>query len=154
MTAITPKQFTIFFLFIATLLAVSSCCTKKYCVGADDMNEIRFYNFAAADLDTVMVKRFAKSTGFVAELDSTTTLFYSYNSNNTMQIVQLTTALSVDFDYKVELASTGQTFTLSDFTVKQERCNTGFACNDHYTALVSYKVNGQPGGGGVLEIRN
>lgn len=139
----------------ATLPAVHSCCTKQYCLGADDLNEIRFYGFTQEDTDTVFIKRFNKNTSFKTALDSSVAYSVEVHSPTDLRIVRIDdqNKLSVDFDYKVELPGSGKTFTFSDFYSKKERCNGGFMCNDFYNSLESYKVNGQvTTSSGILEI--
>lgn len=135
-------------------LSISSCCTKKYCLGVEDMDEIWFYNFANNALDTIVIKRFSKNTNFSTVVDSSTTITNYFSSSKSPQIIRLTSNLTVDFDYKVEIISTGQSFKISDFVVKKERCNTGFLCNDYFNALHNYKVNGQTRSDRTLTINN
>lgn len=139
-------------LVVINLLTLSSCCTKKYCLGADDMDQIYFYNVVKENLDTVVVRKFAKNTDFSTLISSTTTTVTANVSNADFEIVILKEKLTVDFDYKVELPGNGQVFTISDFVVKKEQCNSGFMCNDYFNALESYKVNGKLASGAILAL--
>lgn len=140
---------------VATLPAIHSCCTAVYCLGADDLNEIRFYGFTQEEVDTVVIKRFNKNTSFKTALDSSVAYSNEVHGGTDLRIVRIDDQdkLSIDFDYKVELSSSGKTFTFSDFDSKKERCNSGFMCNDFYNSLENYKVNGQvTTSSGILEL--
>ena len=140
-------------LLVVSLLAFSSCiCTKKYCLGADDMDQVYFYNNMIENLDTVVVKKFAKNTGFATMISSSTTITVNFSKTTNFEIVVLNEKLTTDFDYKVELPGNGQVYTVSDFVVKKERCNSGFMCNDYFNALESYKVNGKSASGAILAL--
>lgn len=154
MTVTAPKHIIVTIFLIGILLTINSCCTKMKCLGADDMNEIWFYNFTQENLDTIVIKRFYKNTNFSTAIDSSVTTFDNFQLGTDYQIVYLVEKLTVDYDYQVELVSSGQIFRLTDFVVKKERCNSGLACNDFFNSLSSYKVNGQQTNGGILSIRN
>lgn len=142
-------------LSITILFSINSCCTAVYCLGADDLNEIRFYGFTHEEVDTIVIRKFNKNSNFKIALDSSTAYSIEVHSGTELKIVSIAdhNKLSVDFDYKVELPGTGKTFTFSDFVSKKERCNSGFMCNDFYNSLESYKLNGQvTTSSGILEI--
>lgn len=139
----------------ATLPFINCCCTDVYCSGTDDMNQIYFYGFTPQEVDTVVIKRFAKNTNFKIALDSSMAYSIASEPGSNFQIVltEDEEKLTIDFDYKVELSGSGKSFMLSNFVSKEKRCNTGFLCNDTFNALESYKLNGKvtmPSG--VLEI--
>ena len=125
-----------------------------YCVGIDDMNEIWFYNFSQQDLDTIIIKRYNKNTNFQSVLDSLVTVTEDFSDRTDYQVIYLSDNLTIDYEYKVELVSTGQYFTISDFIVDKKKCNSGFLCFDYYNSLGSYKVNGETETCGILKISN
>ncbi len=138
---------------IASSVFLDSCCTKEYCIGADDMDQIQFYNFTDNELDTVVVRRFNKNTGFARAIDSAISVTPNFYSTADFKVVRLVNKLTVDFDYQIVMSGTGMVFAISDFVVTRKSCNTGFMCNDSFNALESYKLNGQPGGSTSLSIR-
>lgn len=128
--------------FLAIILAIGACCTKKGCLGADTMDEIWLYGFEnKEDLDTIVVKKYERGGDFNTLISIATTYFDAYQDNSDRQMVRLSERLTTDFDYRIELA--GLVYEVSDFETKKRQCNTGFLCIDHYNALESYKVNGE-----------
>ena len=132
-------------LIILIILSVvtGSCCTDMYCIGSDDMNYIQFNNFPNSELDTITIQRFSKNSNFATVMENTTVVTSNFSIGSNFQQIQLPVRLTVAYDYKVQLQSTGQSFTISDFATKKESCNTGFMCNDSYNALESYSLNGK-----------
>lgn len=127
---------------VVMAIAAGSCCTKKYCIGADDMDYIQFNNFTNSELDTITIQRFSKNSNFATVLEDITVITSNFSEGSNFQHIQLPVRLTIDYDYKVQLNSTGDNFTISDFVSKKESCNTGFMCNDSYNSLESYLVNG------------
>jgi len=62
----------------------------------------------------------------------------NFSEGSDFQRMQLPIPLTIDYDPKVQLKSTGENFTISDFVSKKEDCNRGFLCNDSCNALKSY----------------
>jgi hypothetical protein len=151
---LSNRQFITVCLFAFIQLAVAGCCTKRYCIGIEDLHQIDFENFAVADVDTVMVKQFRPNTGFTMAVDSFVSVSPYLRATDTLQTVNLSRHITIDFDYQVILVSSGQIFTLSDFVAKKEKCNSGPFCIDNYMALVSYKLNGRVQSDYNLRIRN
>jgi len=120
-----------------------SCCTDKYCIGSDDMDYIQFNGFPTSELDTIIIQRFSKNSNFATVIENTTIVTSNFSAGSNFQHIQLPVRLVVDYDYKLQLKSTGENFTISDFVTKKESCNTGFMCNDSYNSLESYLINGK-----------
>ena len=136
------------------LLAAYACCTDKYCTGADDLNQISFYNFSQQDLDTMVIMQFEKSTDFSNRIDSSF-IINDYMLDTPGYIgIFLDHKLSVEYDYKLIIVSTGQIYTISGFEVIKEKCNTGFLCTDYYNSLERYKVNDKIQQESILKIFN
>jgi hypothetical protein len=143
-------SFRIVFIFVMAVMT-TSCCTEKYCLGSDDMDNIQFSNFSNSDLDTISLQRFSKNSNFMNVLEEVVVITSNFSQWTNYQRIQLPVKLTIDYDYRVQL-NTGERFTISDFVSKKETCNTGFMCNDTYNALKSYSVNGQQNGGIQLQI--
>jgi hypothetical protein len=137
---------------MAVAIAAGSCCTHKYCIGADDMDNIRFDHFSNSDLDTILIQRFNRNSNFANPVEDILVITSNFSVGSNFQRIQLPVKLTIDFDYKVALTSTGEHFTISDFISKEESCNTGFMCNDAYNSLESYSVNGETMSTYQLEI--
>jgi len=146
------KNITLTVLAAVLLLGLNSCCTKKGCSGADDIYEINFYNFSQTDLDTITIISYSKNSNFNTTIDSSVTqatltgdYFSAYTNNK----------LNTDIDYKIKLFSTGQVFTLTDFEIEKEGCNSCFPFrpeSDFYNTLNGYNVNGQKQSGSQIKI--
>lgn len=154
MKNLTLKQNIAILFSIATLLLPSACCTKMYCLGADDLNELDFYRFASTDIDTIIIKRYDRNVNLTLPIDSSTIITPSFYNESEYQVIYLIDRIDVNFNYKVIISSTGQTFTITDFVVKKEKCNTGFLCTDQYNSLESYTVNGVRQFLGQIRISN
>jgi hypothetical protein len=152
MRGMCPNSIWVTILIALVTFGAGSCCTDKGCLGADNLDIIRFDHFEDDNLDTIVVMRFSKSTNFATTIDSTTVVNVNFSETTPFQQILLPVRLTTDYDYKVQLKSSGEVFTISDFTVKRESCNTGFMCNDSYNALESYKVNGKLTNSYQLEI--
>ncbi|MBE9462623.1 hypothetical protein ACFP1I_09705 [Dyadobacter subterraneus] len=142
-------------LFVLILCSFNSCCTNRGCFGADDMNQIYFYGFTPQEVDTIVIKRFDRNSSFKTVLDSVQAFSMPAEAGSSFQIILIDDQdkLHIDFDYKIEIPASGKTFTISDFVIRKERCNTGFLCNDFYNDLNSYKLNGKvTATSGILEI--
>ena len=146
------KNLTLTVLIVGFLLVVNSCCTKKYCMGTDDLNEIKFYNFSQAELDTIIILSYPKNANFTASLDSFITQatntgdYFSANTNDN---------LNTHLDYKIKLTSTGEVFTLTNFEVEKVGCNSCFPYrpkDDFYNKLTAYQINGQKQYGNQIKI--
>ncbi|GAA4440308.1 hypothetical protein GCM10023091_23760 [Ravibacter arvi] len=138
--------FTLQYVTLLTLLggALAGCCTKKMCIGADNMDGIAFNNFDdAAELDTIVVKKYNKGSGMVTPIDSFVTLPVFSGAINPSQRVVLSQKMTDNFDYRIEIPGAGRIYDVTNFVVKKKGCNSGFLCNDTYRALESYRVNGK-----------
>lgn len=129
-------------LIVSSILFFSSCCTKMECTGADDLTQISFYGYANHELDTIHVFKFAKNSDFSSWVDSSTVIPQYTTTTDEYEKISFNETFDFNFDYKIELPSNQQIFTLTDFIIEVEKCNEGLLCSDEFQALKSYKVNG------------
>ncbi len=139
-------------LIVGLLFVINSCCTKKGCIGADEIYEINFYNFSKNDLDTITIISYSKYSNFSTIIDSSVTrasnlgdYFSAYTNNR----------INTDLDYKIKLVSTGQVFTLTEFEIEKEGCNSCFPYrpeHDFYNKLSGYQLNGQKQTGSQIKV--
>jgi hypothetical protein len=146
------KQIAMIVLAVGALFGVNSCCTKKMCLDAEEISEINFYNFSQTELDTIAVITYSKDSNFGILIDSSITRanlkgdYFSAKANNT---------INTNIDYKIKLLSTGQVFTLTNFEIEKEGCNSCFPYqpeSEFYNRLSSYHVNGQKQAGRQINI--
>jgi hypothetical protein len=137
------RSLSLYLLLIPAAL-LSGCCTKKGCIGADNLDIIYFAGFEnREELTSIVIKEFEKESGFTLLLDSTAVTISDFNDLTEFQGILLPRKMSKDFDYRIELPEAGLAYDISDIASKRKTCdNGGFLCNDHYNALESYRVNG------------
>ena len=121
-------------------LGLSSCCTKMYWLGFDDLNEIQLINFNAADADSIAFEIFERNSNFANRIDSSFTSAHVRDAGNTELIIFMPEHINLDHDYKITLNSTGQVYKLTEIANKKEECNCP---SDKYNVLDSYYVNGE-----------
>jgi hypothetical protein len=139
-------------LIVGLLLSINSCCTKKDCIGADDIYEIKFYNFQQAELDTLEIISYARNSNFTTIIDSLVT--HAYIEGDYFS-AYANSKINTDLDYKIKSVSTGQVYKLTEFEIEKEGCNSCFPYrpeSDFYNRLNSYQVNGQRQTGGQIKI--
>lgn len=146
------RNITINFLILGFLFFINSCCSKKYCVSADNIYEIKFYQFSQADLDTITILSFLKNSNFTSSVDSFTT---EGSNNGDYFSANMIDNLNINLDYKIILTSIGKVFTLTDFETQKVGCNGCFPYqpkDDFYDKLIAYQINGQRHSGNEIKI--
>jgi len=136
------QQILLAILITAIILAFNSCCTKMYCLGWDEANEIALQNFTSDELDSIALETFQVGSGFTNRIDS----IFKSGTNGDYPHISLTRNFSKSHEYKITILSTGQVYTLTNFETKKESCNKCFPYHpedDYYDELVSYSVNGE-----------
>lgn len=137
-------------LFLASLLFVSGCCTKKGCDDGGDINQINFVNFTNQELDTVFLQGYDPSgMGMMHDTLSA----YTYFPSDTIVTLELGGSLQTDWLYEISLPATGDTFEVYNFVLEERTCDNGPAwCETPYYALKSYAMNGVVHPGPFIEI--
>ncbi len=131
--------------------AINSCCTKEYCLGFDDLNEIQLLNFTANDVDSIGLEIFVSGSNFTNRIDSSFTSANGGTMGDKDLIIFMPEKISKSHEYKLTLLSTGQVYKLSNFEIRKEECNCP---SDKYNVLDSYVLNGQKINSGSLTISN
>ena len=123
------------------IIELNSCCTKKYCPGADDMGPIEFLNFSSQETDAVFLVYYTKDSDVKMVVDSFplevhpasgSDKFYGYSPIN----------ISVDYDYRLYFTSINKTYNISEFRTTKSVCNDCFLSKDYYTSMDAYEING------------
>ena len=146
------KQITLTILIAGFIFVTNSCCTKMDCVGSHELYEIQFFNFAESDLDTILIISFTQNSNFSSIIDSSWT---RATDHGPFASASLENRINIDHDYKIILLSTGQVYTLTNFTTDVTGCNDCFPYRpqeDYYTKLKTYEVNGQSESGSLIKI--
>jgi hypothetical protein len=135
------------YFFLLLLLSCLIKCGKK-CDCNQDHLLLGFLHYSIADVDTIIVKRFAKGSGYSGSFDST--ILTAYNSFK----IQLGDSLKFEYedegfllkpsnDWLVEIPAVNRTVTFSDLIEekKQQRCKRKKAatCTNN---IVSFKLDG------------
>jgi hypothetical protein len=129
--------------FGAIILIITGCCTKKYCLGFEEMNELFFKGFTASEIDTIMVQRFLRNSNFTQSVDSFRVVSTPTNYSNNLLGILLPFNYRLTNDIKVTVVRNNSVYFISALTTLQKSCNNcSLAGNgDLYSFLVSYKVN-------------
>lgn len=134
------RKFIFYTLTAGLILAMSSCCTKKQCLGADDLYEIQLLNFAPSEVDSIAFETFSANSNFASKIDSSLTNARGRGFNDTDLIIFLPKKINTSHEYRVTILRTGQVYKLTNFATRKEECNCP---SDKYNVLVSYSVNGR-----------
>lgn len=134
-----------FYLFV--VLAFMSSCEYP-CGKASDF--IALVGFTRAESDTIIVRRFTKSTNFSIQKDSL--LIDSTNANlqrNADTVIVLRgwgdsyATITSDYDYEIFLPGANVTYTLSDIKEPLQYGRRGGGKVYCVNAISSYKLNGK-----------
>lgn len=139
---------------VGFVLGINSCCTKKDCLGFNDISEIQLQNFALTDVDSITLETFMSSSNFTNRIDST---FTSANkrSGDSNLIIFMPQHINESHDYKIKIMNTGLTYLITDIETRTETCNSCFpyqSSSDYYNVLDAYSVNGQMQNNSALVI--
>jgi hypothetical protein len=134
---------------IGLFFAINSCCTKKYCLGFDDLDKVQLLNFTANDVDSIALETFVSGSNFTDRIDSSFTNAHGRAKGDPDLIIFMPEKISKSREYKITLLSTGQVYKLSNFKTRKEECNCP---SDQYNVLDSYVLNGQKQNSSSLTI--
>jgi hypothetical protein len=137
---------------IVILSLFNSCCTKKYCGNAGDINELYFNNYLDHELDSIKVYSYARFSDYSEIVDSS---FAEYDELGEENRARLSKTLNVEYNHRIHVISTGQIFTVSDFELEERVCNTCFPFrpdDDFYMVVRSFFLNGMKKNGSRIEI--
>ncbi|HSZ34033.1 MAG TPA: hypothetical protein VK772_12020 [Puia sp.] len=122
----------------------TACKSKCACTAAPGMN-LSLISFGNTDIDTMVVKKFVKASGFTGFLDSvfidTNNSFYQTHQDTTDVVIGISGAvLSSDYDYEILFPSTGIVvkITAIDESHPEGNCSGKTQCTD---PINSYKIN-------------
>lgn len=135
------KEIIFSLLITGFFIGINSCiCTKKYCVGFDNLNEIQLNGFSTVESDSVAVEIFNSGSNFTDRIDSSFTSAIVSVALDTNMFIKVQENIHTNHDYKITLISTGQFYKLTDFITRKVECNCP---SDLYNVLDSYSINGQ-----------
>jgi len=134
------RKNSLYILMIGLFLSLNACCTKKYCLGFDDLNEIQLLNFNSSEADSIAIERFAVGSNFSNRIDSSFTNASVRATGDTDLVIFLPEKIKQNYDYKITLLGAGRDYKLSNFEIRQEECNCP---SDKFNVLDSYILNGQ-----------
>jgi hypothetical protein len=125
---------------ILLCLTIQSCCTKKYCTGFDDLNEIQLINFESSEVDSISIEIYVDGSNFSNRIDSVFTQAKAKGTSEKELFIFMPEKLNRNHAYKITLFANSTVYLFSDFEVRKEECNCP---NDKYNVLDSYKLNGK-----------
>ena len=135
-------------IMMAGIILFAGCrnyCTNKYCADQSMLRQIEFKNFSENEIDTFLISRFVKNSGFINRTDSFYVYADKYNSNMTIEPkwVTLPSEINVSVnDFEVKILGTQTTYKGSDFMITKQACNTcTHGKDEYYNHCDSYKIN-------------
>ncbi len=146
-------------LSLVTLLIINSCCKDMECPDFDGLDNIQFYGYDRNEIDSVIVSRYEKGSGFSEYSDSKLIITEFRDIPDDFKIVWYPERFTPDFDYKIVITGTGESFTLTDFVLTRKDCHSdsglglGLFCSQYYIALKSYRLNGEIQTGALVVAR-
>ena len=139
-------------MIVVLLFLINSCCTQKHCDSADEINQIKFYNFSKSDLDTIKILSYQMNSNFTTIIDSFVT---QASKTGDYFLAYTDDYLKINNDYKIILPSSGIIITLTNFEIEKDGCNGCFPYrpkSDYYYKLIAYQINGQRQTGNYIKI--
>lgn len=132
-------------LFLSLLLAfsLSSCCTKKQCVNAFDLNEIELRGFDMSDLDSVRVISYQMGSNFSVETARGLVSFDDLSANSNGYRIHSPIALLPTQDFRVEVLGANLVYSFSGIETEEQKCNSCFGKTDKYLQMRKFQLNGQ-----------
>ena len=137
------RTFIVFFVGTGLMINLNSCCTKKDCVNAFELNEIQLNGFSAEETQHILISSYVKGSNYNNFIDSASTSAETLSGNSEGELVIFSPVdLNQKSDYLVEFKDIGQTYKISNIQTDSEKCNSCFLTSDFYTVLAGYEVNG------------
>ncbi|MBI3883180.1 MAG: hypothetical protein HY305_02930 [Sphingobacteriales bacterium] len=138
-----------------SLLALASCCQKKGCTGADDINQIELYSFKANEVDSIIFESYTKESNFGVRVDSSFLSAHPATSADTTYILLMPKNLDNKLSYRIKMLSINKIYKLKNFSIISEVCNSRNyqPQTDNYNVLESYVVNDSTQLGNALRIK-
>ncbi len=138
---------------ICIVFSLSSCCHQKDCLSIEDINEIQLFNFDSTEVDSIFIKTYVKNTIFTVFIDSFLTSAHGRTYGDPDLIIFMPEKLNIMLDYEIEIIGSNMTYFVTDFSPKEQQCNSCFPFGHEYgDVLDSYFVNGQNQISEVLQI--
>lgn len=144
-------------LFSAIILfSIYSCECRITCKQEDYRVLLNMTGFSDTELTPLVLKSYAKGSGFTQLIDSTTKYQFSNNTTNGEGQIVNTIGMfyAADKDYTADLPTIGRSYQLTNLNFETEVCKM---CGRKYTIhrLKNYSLNGttQSGDGDITIIK-
>jgi hypothetical protein len=138
-------------LFIIPLFAISFFVSCKETPCGRAFSPLGLKNFAAADFDTVIIRKYKKTSDFTIRLDSVLIKSgtYGFQQINNDAVIPFTMGgeneFRSDYDYEVYLPKINRLFRITGIVEEFHSQKDGLFSNKKnycYNPITSYKVNG------------
>jgi hypothetical protein len=116
---------------------LASCCTKQYCIGSDDIQEVFFNGFDFRDVDSISIVSFVTTSAGKVKEDSA--LVLAYHNTNNRTVLNFPFKFNIKNRYELRLLSNQKMYFLDSFTTSQNTCNCP---GDNFSVLKRYSSNG------------
>jgi hypothetical protein len=132
------------FLLLCLLFA---SCARQPCLRAN--SAIALISFTNAESDTVILRRFTRSTDFVTLKDTfiLSSVIGNFQMRNDttfiFQYVDQYNAITSTYDYEVSIPKANKVFRISNVTEDIRSIHAGLGKVNCINPIISYKLNGQ-----------
>jgi len=134
-------HFIVIGILVILLFSLNSCCTKKYCSGADDINGVTLTNFDSSEVKNVFIVFYTKDSNFNEKVDSLPLEVSNLNDPDKIFYGHTSKKINTDFDYRLYFTTINKEYTVSSFKTSEAKCNTCFLAKDTFIKLDGYTVN-------------
>lgn len=136
------KGFLVIIIMTGLIINLNSCCTKKDCINAFELNEIQLNGFSIAETKNILISSYLKGSNYNDFIDSSSTSARTRSGNDDGDLIVFSPIdLNQNSDYIIEFKYNEETYKISNIQTNSEICNSCFLTNDFYIKLSSYKLN-------------
>lgn len=133
------------------LTGLNSCCTKRGCLGADQLDAVYLKNFAAIEVDSIFISSYKKDSDFKILTDSfMIERCDSFGNGNFYMFFNFKT-IKMDNDYRIYFKKIDKVYQVKGFKTSKSECNDCFI-KDYYKRLDGYEINDKFKSLGFIEI--
>ncbi len=139
----------------------TSCCKEKDCLPGQ-IRKISLAFYRTSDIDTIVLKRFSKTSNFSILIDSTilnnsNSNFYPNGDTTAVYISDTSFTIRTTYDYEIYIPATNTVARISKMIDQQKKHQVCTVCDcvqgPCYNPITSFTLNGQIISGGDIYIK-
>ena len=139
-----------YFFGLIFIVSLTSCCKQRDCL-TGHITEIDLASFTSSDIDTIILRRFARASDFGVLID--TVVLNQANSNaypngdtTRVYISDTAVAMKANYDYEVFIPATNSTGKISNIVAPQKQHQVCMLCDcvqgPCFNPVTSFTLNG------------